>query len=370
MKKLVVLGVVVLTLLTLLLSGCTKEVISSFCEKPYEIIGGTCCLDLDNDDICDEVNAADKDVNAAEIECETPQILVNDECCWDFNENGVCDDQETPTDCWESQILVNGECCFDFDNDGICDGVDTGTQDNGSITPGAPLYGTYTTADTQPRDIVWRTQPTDSTPYFTWINPMNDQGIKGYWAQIDNTGWQLVPPPPTNTRWDVETPLADGTHEFKVKPEYSTQMYGLTNSMYFEINTNLPDFVVADIKWDAPYSELSAEAGTLYYAPNLRAVIRNDGGSFKKSAQLGSQWLRSPTLFINGKESYVDSTKAVDELGAGEEIELTFKNNYLLKTYLGREPGNYEIKVVVNQNKYVEETNYENNEKTVTLTVS
>ena len=68
--------------MVLLLSGCIGQ--SPTCNKPYILMGSSCCLDENNDGICD----SDKPV------CGSPYILVGKSCCLDGNGNGICDSDE------------------------------------------------------------------------------------------------------------------------------------------------------------------------------------------------------------------------------------------------------------------------------------
>ncbi|MFH1055178.1 MAG: hypothetical protein V1744_03665 [Candidatus Altiarchaeota archaeon] len=74
-------------ILLVLLSGCTMLP----CNPPMKRIGGECCLDGDNNQVCDKNEAG----NEADKECEPPYILSSGECCLDTNGNGACDTEET-----------------------------------------------------------------------------------------------------------------------------------------------------------------------------------------------------------------------------------------------------------------------------------
>ncbi len=67
-----------------LLSACVN---GPSCERPYKLVYGECCLDENDDGICD----IDKPV------CRPPYILYNNDCCLDSNLNHICDRDESTT---------------------------------------------------------------------------------------------------------------------------------------------------------------------------------------------------------------------------------------------------------------------------------
>jgi hypothetical protein len=72
-------------LLAAIISGCVC--LQTPCERPYSLVSGVCCLDVDGDGICD----SDLPV------CNPPYIRVGNECCLDLDGNGICDSDETTT---------------------------------------------------------------------------------------------------------------------------------------------------------------------------------------------------------------------------------------------------------------------------------
>ncbi len=81
-----------LLILIFFLVGCvtqlpTGQVVKQItCNKPYILVGNDCCLDEDDNSICD------KD----EAECNKPYIQVGTDCCLDKNKNKICDKDEIP----------------------------------------------------------------------------------------------------------------------------------------------------------------------------------------------------------------------------------------------------------------------------------
>jgi hypothetical protein len=79
---------VVLSALVVLVAGCITQAPSApVCNKPYILVGTECCLDENDDGICDK----DKPV------CKKPYTLVGKECCLDENGDGICDRDQAAT---------------------------------------------------------------------------------------------------------------------------------------------------------------------------------------------------------------------------------------------------------------------------------
>lgn len=129
-----------LSLLTILLMGCNqlKEATKPECNKPYILVGWECCLDNDGNGVCDNDETK-------EVQNEKEQGIVNEksmpeenipvckspyyeyktgECCLDKNNNKVCDEDETgeqePTT--EENPIVSRPSCEDvtFDITSVC----------------------------------------------------------------------------------------------------------------------------------------------------------------------------------------------------------------------------------------------------------
>ena len=285
---------------------------------------------------------------------------------------GPLPDDSGASGCGSGMMAIPTGCCYDIDDDGICDDAQSGGNVSGTGSGAeAPNLSVSTDMDTQCRDIALVGLESDTTPTFGWVLPLESEGIKGYWVKIDSGEWQLVDPPASNTAWESPVELADGTHEFSVRAEYSTRMYGVTASTYFKINTAFPDFVVTEIRVGPVVSHLDSGI-TLYYVSSLYATIKNQGGAFKKSALPNGQSLKNLALYIDGKQSSSPTTDWVDSLGAGEEIELQFMlygGTPTPEMFISTEKGSHEIKVKVNIYNEVEETDYSNNEATTTVTI-
>ena len=76
-------------ILVLVLSACQQKTI---CNKPYILVGNSCCLDSNNNNICDTDEV--KETKTEEVSCNPPYIKVGNNCCLDKNDNKVCDNDE------------------------------------------------------------------------------------------------------------------------------------------------------------------------------------------------------------------------------------------------------------------------------------
>lgn len=95
----------VVFLAAILFAGCLQPEASGggeqvSCDKPYIKVGLECCLDADDNRICDRdetAGGADLPVSTSEsgVVCNSPYIRVGSECCLDQNFNSICDDDET-----------------------------------------------------------------------------------------------------------------------------------------------------------------------------------------------------------------------------------------------------------------------------------
>ena len=61
------------------------------CNKPYTLVGNSCCLDKNDNKICDK----DEETAKNEVVCSPPYIKVGTNCCLDKNNNKICDNEET-----------------------------------------------------------------------------------------------------------------------------------------------------------------------------------------------------------------------------------------------------------------------------------
>ena len=88
----------------ILFAGCIQPEVPGggeqvSCDKPYIKVGLECCLDADDNRICDrdETPSGDESLTTtveSGIVCNLPYIRVGSECCLDQNHNSICDDDE------------------------------------------------------------------------------------------------------------------------------------------------------------------------------------------------------------------------------------------------------------------------------------
>ena len=65
------------------------------CNKPYILVGNSCCLDSNKNDICDSDEVKEvKTEEVNELSCNLPYIKVGNNCCLDKNDNKICDNDE------------------------------------------------------------------------------------------------------------------------------------------------------------------------------------------------------------------------------------------------------------------------------------
>lgn len=95
----------------LLIAGCVSSPTGApvVCNKPYIIVGNECCLDQNNNSICDNDEPAQKEELAKEVICNKPYILVGTKCCLDKNNNLICDNEETVEDNTQQNISNKGK---------------------------------------------------------------------------------------------------------------------------------------------------------------------------------------------------------------------------------------------------------------------
>jgi len=97
------------------LSDLSEEDINKLivCKEPYMRYGTECCLDQDNNKICDNDEGLNSDLNVAPV-CNSPYIQVGGGCCLDQDNNKICDNDEkdetdnnTPNDDTTEKIVIN-----------------------------------------------------------------------------------------------------------------------------------------------------------------------------------------------------------------------------------------------------------------------
>ena len=75
----------------IILAACNQNQ-QVVCNKPYILVGNSCCLDKNNNNICD--NDEKTEITKEENLCSSPYIKVGNNCCLDKNENKICDNDE------------------------------------------------------------------------------------------------------------------------------------------------------------------------------------------------------------------------------------------------------------------------------------
>ena len=75
----------------IILAACSQNQ-QVVCNKPYILVGNSCCLDKNNNNICD--NDEKTEISKQENLCSSPYIKVGNNCCLDKNENKICDSDE------------------------------------------------------------------------------------------------------------------------------------------------------------------------------------------------------------------------------------------------------------------------------------
>ena len=102
MEKLVLLGLLALSVIVfgciqIPAQGASQQAPAAVtCNSPYIQVGSSCCLDANNNSICDkdETAPAVTPVQEGAATCNLPYIKVGTECCLDANNNSICDKDE------------------------------------------------------------------------------------------------------------------------------------------------------------------------------------------------------------------------------------------------------------------------------------
>lgn len=81
--------ITILSILFLLIASCAQNQ-QIICNKPYILVGNSCCLDKNNNNVCDK----DEEKTKEEVTCDKPYIKVGNNCCLDKNDNKICDSDE------------------------------------------------------------------------------------------------------------------------------------------------------------------------------------------------------------------------------------------------------------------------------------
>ncbi len=170
--------IIYLFLFVFLLSGCQISLSlnkPTECQPPLKVIGGQCCLDQDNNNICDPTQESsgqtskksedgvdqesnretnkntdkqetmtetdsenDSSVNLDfESQCQPPLIAFDNGCCLDADEDGNCDEAEDVSPCGDGFCQQNeiNDCCLDCgcSDDRVC--VNNECTDKLNVSP-------------------------------------------------------------------------------------------------------------------------------------------------------------------------------------------------------------------------------------------
>lgn len=120
---------IILVLFTLILLAV---VITVFITKPSFVTG----LGYPNAMTSKIIDERNYQKPSQEITCNYPYIKVGNECCLDKNQNGICDRDETiketatetQTSCNYPYVKLGSKCCLDDNDNGICDNDDSGRK--------------------------------------------------------------------------------------------------------------------------------------------------------------------------------------------------------------------------------------------------
>lgn len=113
------------------------------CEAPKEKIGLVCCLDLNDNQICDS-----NEISTSGAGCKKPYIFDGTSCCLDINENGICDkdEQMRVTDTTMAVIELKTQQTSSTSSS-------TSISSSTSLIETSTTYSTTTTTQVDPKDI-------------------------------------------------------------------------------------------------------------------------------------------------------------------------------------------------------------------------
>ena len=83
--------IIILIFTVIVISACSQNQ-QTVCNKPYILVGNSCCLDKNNNSVCDKDEVGEN--KKEEVSCNLPYIKVGNSCCLDKNNNGICDSDE------------------------------------------------------------------------------------------------------------------------------------------------------------------------------------------------------------------------------------------------------------------------------------
>ena len=292
-----------------------------------------------------------KDVEDAlqkSIVCKKPYMRFELGCCLDENDNAICDQDED-----EKVKSINTT----LEGDG-----------SGKVViknPSPDDLPSYDTTDTQVQFLIWESLEHEIHPEFSWKPPMYRPSIKGYWLRIDDGEWKLVES--LVFKWKSDNELSNGVHEFFIRPEYSDGKYGLINSLYFTINTGLPDFIVQDVAWEVLNTQ--GEGESKIYLISITPTVSNQG---TKDFMWGLPKVPQASVRIYKDDSTSpEGAKGVESLDVGESKvhEYVTASGYPKEFVFGA--GEHTIRVTINEDypsyETVEEADFSNNGKIITI---
>lgn len=95
---------ILMLFIVLFVSACTQNQ-QVVCNKPYTLVGNSCCLDKNDNKICD--NDETTSGKNEEINCNIPYIKVGNNCCLDKNNNKICDNDEKESAATSKEYKLN-----------------------------------------------------------------------------------------------------------------------------------------------------------------------------------------------------------------------------------------------------------------------
>lgn len=282
-------------------------------------------------------------ISSPEVVCNKPYIKVGTSCCLDQNDNKICDDDEIRQKIEEPEIRVTEPS------------EKKSKPQQETLTPPSG----YTDDRHVPRTISQTTPEWELKPSFFWSTPYySEPAIKGYWVSIDSlTNWTLVRPP-TGKSWTSPTSIEDGTHTFRVRAEYGNGNFGEPGSIYFTTDSKFPDITIEEITWEE--STLYRPGTNPLYEIMVSAVIKNDAN--KDFIGANNLPVTAIAIYLHVDGAWKTTANSLQELFAGEEKKITFKRIYLTE-------GEHELEVLVDQSDSIKESDETNNEMTVTIDV-
>ncbi|GEM_PF-2431270 len=140
MGKMFIIGLVVLSMVAF---GCIQANAPDepplVCNKPYILVGNSCCLDENDNSICDTDEEQEPEAEPTvtpkeeepiipepeeepeeQVKCEAPYIQVGTDCCLDADSNQICDKDEQVKTCPADLQVCPGGSSVGRDPDNSC----------------------------------------------------------------------------------------------------------------------------------------------------------------------------------------------------------------------------------------------------------